>query len=354
MEKTGGRPVRSARRNPDSASDYGREGAPITYKAWVCTNPECGFNLRIDNGEISGRAIGQSYGDAEVEGRSSTLGARPLAMLPVLTPEQSSAWDQKAVAAGIDLATLMECAGRAVAAVAAARFPSAIREGVLVAAGPGHNGGDGWVLARTLHRLEVPVWVTGPPGPGAPLRERMAALARAEGVREVAPDGPWPGVGLLVDALLGTGAKGPPRAPLASLLNVSSISIFPRRGRRSHRWTSAPASSGVPRADVTVTFGGLAGAPARERRGGQHRGGRHRHPPAGELALARHRRRARAGSGGAQPGVRGRVVVGGDAGRRGGATGRPCGLRRGRGLVHVAPPAIAALVQAEPDLQPRP
>src|SRR3954469_14747045 len=43
-------------------SDYGREGAPITYKAWVCTNPDCGFNLRIDNGETSlGRAIGQSY-----------------------------------------------------------------------------------------------------------------------------------------------------------------------------------------------------------------------------------------------------------------------------------------------------
>jgi len=43
-------------------SDYGRDGAPITYKAWVCTNPECGFNLRIDNGEISfGRVIGQSF-----------------------------------------------------------------------------------------------------------------------------------------------------------------------------------------------------------------------------------------------------------------------------------------------------
>lgn len=43
-------------------SDYGRDGAPITYKAWVCTSPECGFNLRIDNGEISlGRAIGQSF-----------------------------------------------------------------------------------------------------------------------------------------------------------------------------------------------------------------------------------------------------------------------------------------------------
>ena len=27
-------------------SDYGREGASIRYKAWVCTNPECGFNLK--------------------------------------------------------------------------------------------------------------------------------------------------------------------------------------------------------------------------------------------------------------------------------------------------------------------
>ena len=43
-------------------SDYGREGAPIRYKAWVCSNPECGFNIRIDNGEVTlGRQIGQSY-----------------------------------------------------------------------------------------------------------------------------------------------------------------------------------------------------------------------------------------------------------------------------------------------------
>ena len=43
-------------------SDYGSQGAAVHYKAWVCTNPECGFNLRIDNGEISfGRTIGQSY-----------------------------------------------------------------------------------------------------------------------------------------------------------------------------------------------------------------------------------------------------------------------------------------------------
>jgi hypothetical protein len=43
-------------------SDYGRDGAPITYKAWVCSNPECGFNIRIDNGELSyGKTVGPSH-----------------------------------------------------------------------------------------------------------------------------------------------------------------------------------------------------------------------------------------------------------------------------------------------------
>lgn len=42
-------------------SDYGRDGAPIQWKAWVCSNATCGFNIRIDNGEISlGRTISQS------------------------------------------------------------------------------------------------------------------------------------------------------------------------------------------------------------------------------------------------------------------------------------------------------
>ena len=33
-------------------SDFGSQGAPIHYKAWVCTNPECGFNLKIRNGDV--------------------------------------------------------------------------------------------------------------------------------------------------------------------------------------------------------------------------------------------------------------------------------------------------------------
>lgn len=33
-------------------SDFGSQGAPIHFKAWVCTNPPCGFNIKIRNGEV--------------------------------------------------------------------------------------------------------------------------------------------------------------------------------------------------------------------------------------------------------------------------------------------------------------
>ncbi|MCH7592983.1 MAG: hypothetical protein IIB27_00550 [Chloroflexi bacterium] len=33
-------------------SDFGTGGSDIQFKAWVCTNIECGFNLKIRSGEI--------------------------------------------------------------------------------------------------------------------------------------------------------------------------------------------------------------------------------------------------------------------------------------------------------------
>lgn len=43
-------------------SDYGRDGAAIHYKAWVCMNPGCGYHLRIDNGELSiGEELKKSF-----------------------------------------------------------------------------------------------------------------------------------------------------------------------------------------------------------------------------------------------------------------------------------------------------
>ena len=33
-------------------SDFGSQGAAVMYKAWVCTNPDCTFNLKIRNGDV--------------------------------------------------------------------------------------------------------------------------------------------------------------------------------------------------------------------------------------------------------------------------------------------------------------
>jgi len=284
-------------------------------------------------------------------------------MLPVLSPEQSAAWDASAVADGVALATLMETAGRAAAAVLASRYAHRLREGVLVAAGPGHNGGDGWVLARALHRLDLPVWVTATPGAGAELRELMATRARREGVREVAPDGPWPSIGVAVDALLGTGASGAPRPPMAALLDRMvdlDVPILAIDGPTGVDLRSG-ILHGTARADVSVTFGGV-------RRG--HLLARDEvgevvvvdigHPPPDpawpslvtDAQAADWLRRLRSTD---HKGVRGRVVIlGGDYGMAGAArmAGRSA-FGAGAGLVHVvAPPeTVAALMQAEPDLQ---
>lgn len=283
-------------------------------------------------------------------------------MIPVLTPQQSNHWDSLAVRAGVELAALMESAGRAAATVLATRYPHLLRTGVLVAAGPGNNGGDGWVLARALHRVDVPVWVASS-GKGSDLRDRMAVLGRAEGVREVTPDGPWPSVGLAVDALLGTGAAGAPRPEVAALLGRMldlEIPIVAIDGPTGVDLLTGNVH-GVTRADLTVTFGGF-------RRG--HLLARDEtgdivvvdigHPPPDpnwpvvvtDLQAAGWLRRLRARD---HKGERGRVVVvGGDSGMSGAVrmAGRAA-FAAGAGLVHaVAPPdTVAALVQAEPDLQ---
>jgi NAD(P)H-hydrate epimerase len=283
-------------------------------------------------------------------------------MIPVLTPEQSNNWDDRAVAAGTELATLMENAGRAAAVVLANRYGNLLPAGVLVAAGPGNNGGDGWVIARALHRADVPVWIAGS-GEGSRLRERMAQLGRSEGVREVSPDGPWPSVGLAVDALLGTGAAGAPRTAIAGLLarlhdlDVPVVAIDGPTGLD----LLTGIVHGTTRADLTITFGGFRRGHllARDETGDAvvvdigHPEPDPRWPVVVTDALAAGwMRRLRSRD---HKGDRGRVVVvGGDVGMGGALRlAARAAFAAGAGLVHAVAPGdtIAALVQAEPDLQ---
>src|SRR4029453_9185156 len=69
-------------------------------------------------------------------------------MIEFLTTAEMAEADRRTIAAGIAGIQLMENAGRSVADAVSARHPPGLR--VAVVAGPGNNGGDGFVAARLL------------------------------------------------------------------------------------------------------------------------------------------------------------------------------------------------------------
>ncbi|HZH41453.1 MAG TPA: NAD(P)H-hydrate dehydratase [Gemmatimonadales bacterium] len=178
--------------------------------------------------------------------------------VPVLSAAEAALWDRNArTQHQIPSRVLMETAGRAVAAVALREFPEVARRGALVVAGAGNNGGDGWVLARALHALRVPVWVAGlDPKTDDGVANR--ALARLDGVPEVGEGEPWPAAALLIDAVLGTGATGPARGDVLALtqkMAAYGAPVLAVDGPTGLDLSSGDAH-GPLRAQVTVTFGG--------------------------------------------------------------------------------------------------
>lgn len=140
-------------------------------------------------------------------------------MIPVLTSAQANQWDAAAAADGRPLRMLMETAGRAVARVALEAGALSRDTGTVVVTGGGNNGGDGWVAARALHMMGIPVRVAEcaePPGGDAADARR---LALSDGVETVRPDGEWPDVPLVIDAMLGTGGRGAPRGAIAAAVS---------------------------------------------------------------------------------------------------------------------------------------
>lgn len=142
---------------------------------------------------------------------------------------QMAALESQLFASGLPVEALMEKAALAVSRrllegrgsdpglLASATAPT---RGVVVLVGPGHNGGDGLVVARELQLAGVPVQLWCPFEPRKPLTERHWSHAQWLGIpvlREP-PDPRDPG--LWIDALFGNGQSRPPGEAIENLLRA--------------------------------------------------------------------------------------------------------------------------------------
>ena len=167
---------------------------------------------------------------------------------------------------GVPSLTLMENAGNAVAQFVLENFRSADR--IAVVCGKGNNGGDGFVIARRLHRagrvvevvlLAAPSELKGDAAtmferlPVRPIIVQSAQELQAESSRSLG------NCDLLVDAILGTGFKPPVKGLYAEAIAVLNrggkpvVAVDIPSGADSDSMT-AQAGESIARADAIVTF----------------------------------------------------------------------------------------------------
>jgi ADP-dependent NAD(P)H-hydrate dehydratase / NAD(P)H-hydrate epimerase len=139
-------------------------------------------------------------------------------MFELLTTAEMGQADRLAIAGGIAGIELMERAGRAVADAVAAHYPRGQR--VTVVAGPGNNGGDGFVAARHLAEQGYRVTVMFL-GEVSRLKGDAALAAKRWHGGVTADPGFLATAEVLVDALFGAGLdrpiEGAPRAVIETM-----------------------------------------------------------------------------------------------------------------------------------------
>jgi hydroxyethylthiazole kinase-like uncharacterized protein yjeF len=141
-------------------------------------------------------------------------------MIELLTTVEMARADQLTIASGTAGIVLMENAGRAVASAVADRRPAGP---VVVVAGPGNNGGDGFVAARLLAEQGVEVRVALLGDRAALKDDAAAAAARWTGPIETVQRSSVQGAAMIVDALFGAGLARPPQgAALAAIAAMNA------------------------------------------------------------------------------------------------------------------------------------
>jgi ADP-dependent NAD(P)H-hydrate dehydratase / NAD(P)H-hydrate epimerase len=176
-------------------------------------------------------------------------------MLELMTNAEMAEADRLTIASGVPGIDLMEQAGRAVADAVATSHPHGTR--VTVLAGPGNNGGDGFVAARLLvqrgHRMRL--LLLGE-------RERLKgdaaeASRRWQGAVEPASPQALAGADVIVDALFGAGldrpVEGAARAMIEAM-NVSGAPIVAVDLASGINGTTGAVMGAAVRASRSVTF----------------------------------------------------------------------------------------------------
>ncbi|HXA41856.1 MAG TPA: NAD(P)H-hydrate epimerase [Candidatus Solibacter sp.] len=148
-----------------------------------------------------------------------------------VSPEQMREIDRATEADyGISPLQLMEVAGLATARVARNLIGSPLTgRRVCILAGPGNNGADGLVAARRLAGwgANVAVLTSYRIDEARGLSATQLRPAEATGVPVAEWDGEVPAAELLIDALLGFGASGAPRATIATMIGAAVDSGAP-------------------------------------------------------------------------------------------------------------------------------
>jgi len=173
----------------------------------------------------------------------------------LIEPQAVARIDAATIASGIDGYRLMTAAGHAVAAAALKHWPAALR--FVVLAGPGNNGGDGYVAAGLLGAsgATVALFALSPAAPASAdarcaLEECGLVAAPLAAYRPTAGD-------VVVDAVFGAGLARDLDAPLVDLIdrihaaNLPVLAIDMPSGIDGR---TGLIRGGAFRADRTVTF----------------------------------------------------------------------------------------------------
>lgn len=157
----------------------------------------------------------------------------------ILTRAQVREIDRRAVTDyGMSGLVLMENAGRGATDLLCRLLGEGGKPAgsVLVVCGRGNNGGDGFVIARHLdiRRTAVKIVLCGDPkqlssdaAANFAIIEKAGLPIRAFDAQQFSHD--FAGAAYLVDALLGTGATGEPKSPIAEAIdamNASGVPVF--------------------------------------------------------------------------------------------------------------------------------